>query len=350
MRVRRLLAKLGHSVIGVDIDQYKVDSILSGKSPFFEPELEPLISETLNAKTLTATTDAAGALAQSDIAMICVGTPSQRNGSQDLSYLERVLEEIAENIKDGRAKPLILAIRSTVAPGTCEQLVTPAIGAKATVVSHPEFLREGQAVRDFFKPPLLVVGGDNREAVQAVADLYKGLPGEACLVSLGAAEMIKYACNAFHALKVAFANEMGTLCDQRGVSGAEVMATLCRDTTLNISPAYLKPGFAFGGSCLPKDLRALVHGASRMDLNLPLIESILGSNREHLREPLSASWNCPESVSGFSDSPSKKIPTTCARARSWRYSSTSSARDAAYASSIRTFASITSTAATSASC
>jgi GDP-mannose 6-dehydrogenase len=294
------LAKLGHSVIGVDIDEYKVRSVLDGCSPFYEPGLEPLIAETLAAKTLTATSDAQGALAQTSIAMICVGTPSQKNGNQDLQQLDRVSRQIAAHLEK-RGEPLTVAVRSTVFPGTCEQVVIPALGsaAAASVVSHPEFLREGQAVRDFLEPPLLVVGGSNAEAVAAVAGLYHALPVEPCRVSLGTAEMIKYACNAFHALKVAFANEIGTLCDERGVSGAEVMDTLCRDVTLNLSRAYLKPGFAFGGSCLPKDLRALAYRAMRMDLKLPLVESILASNEEHLRRATERVMELPGDRIGF---------------------------------------------------
>jgi GDP-mannose 6-dehydrogenase len=294
------LAKLGHRVIGVDIDAFKVRSVLEGRSPFYEPGLEPVIAETLAAETLTATTDADAALAESTIAMICVGTPSQKNGNQNLEQLERVSGQIAAHLEK-RREPLTVAVRSTVFPGTCEQVVIPALGrsSEAAVVSHPEFLREGQAIRDFLEPPLLVVGGSNSDAVRCVADLYRALPVEPCLVSLGTAEMIKYACNAFHALKVAFANEIGTLCEQRGVSGAEVMDTLCRDVTLNLSRAYLKPGFAFGGSCLPKDLRALAYRAMRMDLKLPLIESILGSNEEHLRRATERVMDLPGDRIGF---------------------------------------------------
>lgn len=294
------LAKLGHRVIGVDIDEYKVRSVLDGRSPFYEPDLEPLIAQTLAAKTLTATTDADQALSEATIAMICVGTPSQKNGNQNLEQLDRVSVQIAAHLKQ-RREPLTIAVRSTVFPGTCEQVVVPALGGptNAAVVSHPEFLREGQAVRDFLEPPLLVVGGANDQAVGAVAGLYRSLSVEPCLVSLGTAEMIKYACNAFHALKVAFANEIGTLCDERGVSGAEVMDTLCRDVTLNLSRAYLKPGFAFGGSCLPKDLRALAYRAMRLDLKLPLIDSILVSNEEHLRRATERVMDLPGERIGF---------------------------------------------------
>jgi len=190
---------------------------------------------------------------------------------------------------------LIVAVRSTVFPGTCEELTAECLGGSDhfAVVSNPEFLREGNAVRDFLEPSLMVVGGADSSAVEKVADLYQPLGVEACRVSLRTAELIKYACNAFHALKVAFANEMGALSGALGIPGAEVMDTLCRDTKLNISPAYLKPGFAFGGSCLPKDLRALVYRAGRMDLKVPLLETVLPSNDEHLRRAIQKVMDLP---------------------------------------------------------
>ena len=225
---------------------------------------------------LSATVSLAEALADADVALICVGTPSEKNGNLGLDQLRRVSQEIAASLP-GRTKPLIVAVRSTVYPGTCEEIVLPAMGGSplVSVVSNPEFLREGAAVSDFMEPSLLVVGGSSPEAVQQVAAIYSGLPVEPSLVALRTAEMIKYACNAFHAVKISFANEIGALAGELGIDGAEVMDTLCRDHSLNISPAYLKPGFAFGGSCLPKDLRALVYRASRLDLKLPLLESVL---------------------------------------------------------------------------
>ena len=216
--------------------------------------------------------------------MLCVGTPSQPNGNIDLSHLRRVCDDISALLRR-RTKRLIVAVRSTVFPGTCESLLETVFAQSKDVeiVSNPEFLREGTAVKDFMEPSLLVVGGSTDEAARAVADLYAGLPGEVSIVSLRTAEMIKYTCNAFHAVKIGFANEIGSLASSLGVDPEQVMATMCRDTKLNISPAYLKPGFAFGGSCLPKDLRALTFRASRLDLKLPLLESVLPSNDEHLR-------------------------------------------------------------------
>lgn len=282
------LAQLGHRVLGIDTDRHKVDSVLSGRAPFYEPGLEEVVRAQVARGLLSAATSLDGALEDADVVLICVGTPSERSGNLGLDQLRRVSAEIGRELKrSSRHKPVVVAVRSTVFPGTCEEIVAPALaGSSAAVVSNPEFLREGTAVHDFLEPSLLVVGGSDEAAVRRVADLYAPLPIEPCLVSLRTAEMIKYACNSFHALKIAFANEIGTLCAELGVSGREVMATLCKDVKLNLSPAYLKPGFAFGGSCLPKDLRALVYRASRLDLKLPLLESVLPSNHQHLQRAI----------------------------------------------------------------
>ncbi len=287
------LADLGHRVTGVDRDEHKVRSVLDGKAPFYEPELEQVIQENVAAGRLAASSSAAAALRDADVALVCVGTPSERNGNLGLDQLRRAVEEIAACI-EGRAKPLVLAIRSTVFPGTCEEVVAPAIaGRNVRIVSNPEFLREGSAMKDFLEPSLLVVGGDDRAAVDRVAALYDPLGVEACRVSLRTAEMIKYACNSFHAVKIAFANEIGSLAAKLAVDAAEVMDTLCRDEKLNVSAAYLKPGFAFGGSCLPKDLRALVYRAGRLDLNLPLLFSAMPSNDAHLERAIQAVLDLP---------------------------------------------------------
>jgi len=284
------LANLGHRVIGVDRDGHKVQSVLEGKAPFYEPGLEEMIQENVAAGRLSATASAVEGLRDADVAMICVGTPSQRNGNLGLEQLERMVVEIAAGLPS-RRKPLIVAIRSTVFPGTCEEVVIPALGGLSelvSVVSNPEFLREGTAVNDFIKPSLIVVGGANRGSVERVAQLYSRLDLAPSLVSLRTAEMIKYACNAFHAVKIAFANEVGALSHTVGINPHEVMQTLCQDVRLNISPAYLKPGFAFGGSCLPKDLRAVTYRAARLDLKLPLLESALPSNDRHLERAIQA--------------------------------------------------------------
>ena len=283
------LASLGLRVIGVDRDAHKVESVLGGHAPFYEPGLQDLVREAIDRDSLTATTSAEKGIRDADVAFVCVGTPSERNGNLGLSQLRRVTEEIAQYVPS-RKKPLVVAIRSTVFPGTCEEVVLPAFAGQShvSVVSNPEFLREGAAVKDFLEPSLVVVGGSDAAAVKKVADLYAPLGMSPCLVSLRTAEMIKYACNAFHATKISFANEIGALSERLGVDGREVMTTLCADEKLNISTAYLKPGFAFGGSCLPKDLRALVYRAGRMDLNLPLLASALPSNEQHLKRAIDA--------------------------------------------------------------
>jgi GDP-mannose 6-dehydrogenase len=278
------LASLGLRVIGVDRDPHKVESVLGGQAPFYEPGLQELVRAAVNRDLLVATTSAEEGIRHANVAFICVGTPSERNGNLGLAQLRRVIEEIAQHVPS-RKKPVVIAIRSTVFPGTCEEAVLPAFAGQShvKVVSNPEFLREGAAVKDFMEPSLVVVGGD----------LYAKLPMKPCLVSLRTAEMIKYACNAFHATKISFANEIGALSQRLGVDGQEVMRTLCADEKLNISTAYLKPGFAFGGSCLPKDLRALVYRAGRMDLSLPLLQSALPSNEQHLRRAIDAVLDLP---------------------------------------------------------
>ena len=283
------LAQLNHSVIGVDPDPHKVGDVKKGLAPFYEPGLEQIVQKTVRAGSLSVTSSAGEGLEHADIALLCVGTPSEPNGNLGLDQLRRVVDEIASCLKQ-RSKPLIVTIRSTVFPGTCEDVVIPRLSGcpGVSVVSNPEFLREGCAVRDFMEPSLLVVGGTNPESVRRVAGIYDSLDVEPCLVSLRTAEMIKYACNAFHAVKIVFANEIGALCDRLGVEGREVMDTLCQDRKLNVSAAYLRPGFAFGGSCLPKDLRALAYRASRLDLKLPVLESTLPSNDRHLDRAIQA--------------------------------------------------------------
>lgn len=287
------LASLGHRVLGIDRDQHKVDNVLKGSAPFYEPGLEQLVGDGVDSQRLSASSSAEG-IANVDIALICVGTPSEKNGNLGLAQLRRAIEEIAAQVS-GRSKPLIIAVRSTVFPGTCEAVVLPAFAGHASVqvVANPEFLREGCAVQDFMQPSLIVVGGSDASAVQTVAGIYSPLKMNPCLVSLRAAEMIKYACNAFHAVKISFANEIGALSEELEIDPHEVMDTLCQDVKLNASPAYLKPGFAFGGSCLPKDLRALTYRSGQLDLKLPLIESALPSNEQHLNRAITAVLDLP---------------------------------------------------------
>ncbi len=288
------LADLGHNVTGADRDEHKIRSVLDGKAPFYEPGLDDLVGRNVAAGRLTATTSTPDAIRRADVVLICVGTPSEKNGNLGLDQLRRVLSDIAACAPQ-LTKPLIVAIRSTVFPGTCEEVVAPVLRGMSNVrvVSNPEFLREGAAVKDFVEPSLLVIGGDDRAAVEKVASLYAALGAKACMVSLRTAEMIKYACNAFHAVKIAFANEIAALSSRLDVDAREVMATLCEDVKLNASAAYLNPGFAFGGSCLPKDLRALVYRAARLDVKLPLLESALPSNQAHLRRAVDAILETP---------------------------------------------------------
>jgi GDP-mannose 6-dehydrogenase len=276
--------RTGNRVIGVDRDQHKVQSVLDGKAPFYEPGLEELVRQGVASGRLSATTDLHQALAESDIALLCVGTPSEKNGNLGLGQMRRVCQEIAAHLPSRKGKPLVVAIRSTVFPGTCEEVVAAEIGPAEglSIVCNPEFLREGTAVKDFIEPSLIVVGGNDPKAVQTVAGLYDGLGFEPCLVSLRTAEMIKYACNCFHAVKIQFANEIGSVAALMGVDPEEVMETLCEDVKLNLSATYLRPGAAFGGSCLPKDMRALLYRASHLDMKLPMLEAVLPGNREHL--------------------------------------------------------------------
>jgi GDP-mannose 6-dehydrogenase len=280
-------------VLGIDRDRHKVDCLWNGHAPFYEPGLEDLVREGLERGLLAASTSA-DAIAEADIVLVCVGTPSEKNGNLGLDQLRRAIGEIAAQIPR-RSKPPIVAIRSTVFPGTCEEVVLPAFERHSgvRVVSNPEFLREGSAVRDFVEPSLVVVGGLDDDAVRKVADLYAPLGVQPRLVSLRTAEMIKYACNAFHAVKISFANEMGALSERLDIDGHEVMDTLCADVKLNTSEAYLRPGFAFGGSCLPKDLRALIYRMGRLDLKLPLVESTLSSNQQHLSRAIDAVLDLP---------------------------------------------------------
>ena len=275
-------AELGYRVTGVDVDIRKVRAVEDGQSPFYEPGLEALIQSNLQNQRLSATVSTAEALRDADFAFLCVGTPSVSNGNLNLDPLRRVTADITGELA-GRTRPLTVVVRSTVFPGTCDEVVAPlSLHGSVAVVANPEFLREGSAVKDFMKPALVVVGSHDRSAAQKVASLYASLPVEISVVSLRTAELIKYACNAFHALKIAFANEVGTVAAALGLEGDEVMETLCRDTKLNISPAYLKPGFAFGGSCLPKDLRALNYRSRQLDIELPLLNAILPSNEAHI--------------------------------------------------------------------
>ncbi|MGA8762723.1 MAG: nucleotide sugar dehydrogenase, partial [Candidatus Sulfotelmatobacter sp.] len=260
-----------------------------------EAQIGEMASAAHAAGRLHATTDAGQAIRDSEVTFICVGTPSLRSGQLDLRYLERVANEIGAALA-GKDSYHTVVVRSTVLPGTTESVVIPALertsgrkaGADFAVCYNPEFMREGSAVADFLQPPYTILGAQGETQLAQVRELYRNIPGRVFETSIPAAEMVKYVCNAYHAVKVGFANEIGTLCKQLGVDTHLVTQIFTSDTKLNISAAYLSPGFAFGGSCLPKDLRALSYRARQLDLNLPLLESVLPSNTEHVKRAMDA--------------------------------------------------------------
>lgn len=283
------LAQQGHDVLGVDVSAQKVEKINSGVSTIVEEGIADLVANVVRTGRLSATTDVRKAVLETDISLICVGTPSRSNGSIDLSYVTRVCTQIGEALRDkGRFHTIV--IRSTIMPGSIEGVVVPTIaeasglehGKQFAVCSNPEFLREGTSIKDFREPPFTIVGAFDRAHAEKVLALYDGIDAPIHIVPVKVAEFVKYTCNCFHALKVGFANEVGSLCKAMGVDSHDVMNIFCEDKKLNISKAYLKPGFAFGGSCLPKDLRAMVHRGRIEDVALPILESILESNRKQI--------------------------------------------------------------------
>ncbi len=284
------LAKMGHQVIGVDTQAAKVRHINSGESPILEEGISELVAEVVRAGRLRATSDPNEAVAGSEISLICVGTPSAPSGKLDLAYLASVSREVGAAIAK-KSSPHTVVVRSTVLPGTTEEVVIPILEASSgrrrgdgyEVLYNPEFLREGSAIADFFAPPFTIVGTFGDGPIEEIRELYREVRAPVHVVAVRIAEMVKYACNAFHALKIAFANEIGRMAKRFGSDAHAVMQYLCQDTKLNISPAYLRPGFAFGGSCLPKDLRALTYKARELDVPIPMLEAILPSNEQHIR-------------------------------------------------------------------
>lgn len=282
-------AKEGHEVLGVDVNPLKVEIINSGKSPIVESGVGELIDEIVKAGRLRATNSSAEAVRDSEISLVCVGTPSNPNGSLDLKYIKRVCQEIGAALEKKRERHTVV-MRSTMLPGTIESVVTPTLevysGKKAgrdfNVAVNPEFLREGTSLKDFYAPPFTLIGAETEETGMIVRRLYASVDAPCFVTSVKAAEMVKYACNCFHAVKVSFANEIGNVCKGLGIDSHEVMNVFCQDTKLNLSPYYLKPGFAFGGSCLPKDLRAIIYKAKELDVNVPLLSSTLQSNRQQI--------------------------------------------------------------------
>lgn len=284
-----VLAAEGHDVVGVDTNGTKVEMIRRGRSPVVEEGLDDLISEVVESGALRATTDASEAVQASDVSMICVGTPSRPNGTLDLSYVGAVCRQIGAALGGARPGHVVVA-RSTMLPGSAVGVVIPelerAAGMRAGedfgVCVNPEFLREGTSLRDFRHPPFTLVGADDDIAPEVLGQVYSSIEAEMIVAPIQVAEMVKYCSNSYHALKVTFANEIGSICKEQGIDSHAVMDIFCRDDKLNVSRAYLRPGFAFGGSCLPKDLRALLGHARTLDVETPLIESVLASNRAHL--------------------------------------------------------------------
>jgi GDP-mannose 6-dehydrogenase len=283
----------GHAVVGVDVNPGKVAALNEGRSPIVEKGLDELMREQAARGSLRATTSAADAIRETDLSLLCVGTPSRRNGSLDLTHLTRVCEEIGDALRD-KTSYHVVVVRSTVLPGTTHDVVIPTLEARSGkkygegfgVSVNPEFLREGSALRDFREPPLTLVGHNHAADAAGTIALYECVDAPLVTASIRTAEMIKYASNAWHALKVTFANEIGNLCKRLDIDSHEVMDIFCRDHKLNLSSYYLKPGFAFGGSCLPKDVRALQYRAKELDVSMPVIQAVLPSNQLQIQQTI----------------------------------------------------------------
>jgi GDP-mannose 6-dehydrogenase len=287
------LARDGHTVVGVDPQIAKVSLINKGGSPIVEKHVDELILSAVTSGRLAATDDPKQAVAASDLAIVCVGTPSQKNGNLDTTAIEKVCNEIGAALRDSDLAYSVV-VRSTVLPGTMRSLVIPILeaasgrktGPELRVAFHPEFLRESTAVHDYDHPPKIVIGAENEDAAATVASLYQRIDAPRFVTSVDVAELVKYADNAWHAAKVAFANEIGSISKAIRVDSHEVMDIFCADRKLNISPAYLRPGFAFGGSCLPKDLRAIMYRARTLDVDTPLLAGVVASNRRQIERAL----------------------------------------------------------------
>jgi GDP-mannose 6-dehydrogenase len=283
------LARDGHRVVGVDVDQSKLDLIAAGKTPVVEEGMVQLMAEAVASGKVTVTRDVGDAVRATELSLICVGTPSAPNGSQDQSAMLGLARDLGAALKD-KSTGHVFAFRSTLVPGTVEDVLVPLIeeasgkraGVEFDVCFQPEFLREGSSIKDYDKPPYTIVGATTQAPVTLLRRLFGHLPCELHVTSVRAAEMVKYCCNNFHALKITFANETARLCEALAVDPFEVMDLVCQDRQLNISKAYLRPGFAFGGSCLPKDLRATLYLAKSHDVELPMLGAILPSNRQHI--------------------------------------------------------------------
>jgi len=283
------MAKWGHQVVGVDVSQSKVDLINRGESPIVEPGLDELLKEQVAAGSIRATTDARDAVISTEISMVCVGTPSKKNGDIDLSFLEEVALQIGMAIREKTSYHSVI-IRSTVPPGTVRMILIPLLekgsgkraGIDFGVGMNPEFLREGTAIQDCCYPPMTIIGEMNTASGDPLASVYSFLPAPLIRKSIEVAEAVKYACNAWHATKITFANEIGRFAKMHGIDGRDVMEIVCTDKQLNVSERYMQPGFAFGGSCLPKDLRGLSYRARQKDIRLPMLDAILAGNQAQI--------------------------------------------------------------------
>ncbi|MEW6608871.1 MAG: UDP-glucose/GDP-mannose dehydrogenase family protein [bacterium] len=279
------LAKEGHQVIGVDTNIDKVEMINAGKSPIIEKGLDEILKEVVSSNKLKATISSKEGIFNSEISLICVGTPGNENGSLDLRYINRVCIDIGESLAQKDSFHIVV-VRSTMLPGTIKSVVIPTLektsvkkaGRDFGICINPEFLREGSSIYDYYHPPKILIGELNKQSGDAVVEIYKDIDSPVVRTSIEVAEMVKYVNNTFHALKVCFANEIGNICKQKGIDSHQVMDIFCLDTKLNLSPYYLKPGFAYGGSCLPKDLRALLYEGKKLDLTLPILDAIQKSN------------------------------------------------------------------------
>jgi GDP-mannose 6-dehydrogenase len=282
------LAEMGYSVIGVDIDQKKIELMNKGLSPIFEKDLPEMIKKYKDAGRLSVTSDAKSAVLNSELSIICVGTPSMEEGAVDLNFIRKVCGDIGEAIKC-KNEFHVICIRSTLPSGTTRNVLVPIIeehsckkvGIDFGICFNPEFLRETTAVDDFFNPTRTVIGKYDERGAKCLESVYADIQAPIIQTSLEVAEMTKYVENSWHALKICFGNEIGSLCNQLGIDSLELMDIFCQDTKLNISTHYLKPGFSFGGSCLPKDVRAINHLSSRLKIETPLLASILTSNMNH---------------------------------------------------------------------
>lgn len=283
------LARDGHTVVGVDIDQNKLDLIRDGRSPIIEEGIQELMAQVAKSGRVSVTDDCRKAVVDTDLSFLCVGTPANPNGSQDLGAMRRLAQQLGDALREKDGFHLVV-VRSTVQPGTTENVVSALIaehsgkrpGEDFQVCFQPEFLREGSSIRDYDNPPFTVIGGAGDKGVAMLREMFEQLPCEFLTTDTQTAEALKYACNTFHALKVTFANEIGRIAQSMSVDSHAVMHLLCQDTSLNISPAYLRPGFAFGGSCLPKDLKALLYMGKIADVETPMLAGLMPSNQKHV--------------------------------------------------------------------